>query len=1416
MKFLRTKYGSRLLAVLLLLTGGLRSLSAAELLHSRFSLVLPDLFPTNDVRDLFQDSDGYIWMGTDCGLLRYDGYDLVTYDQSLAPGIGFNAFVNTVAEDRDKTIWIGTEHGLFALDKTTGIISAAECGELADDNVSVVFCDTGNGVWAAGEKGLFRKGPTLRKFFPVDLRDNDGIPVSGITSVIKDHNVCLWIVARSCGLLRYDIREKRAYLYDDPLLREARVVFCDSEGSIWVGTSGAGLLRLRNPYNPSELEYVRYRHTAEEGSLLDDSISDIAEDTARGILWIGTHSGVSVLHDKENIRSFENFKAGSRVGDLPYNNVTSLLLSRDGQLWVAMADGGICKTQMREFQFLDNSSATLRNRYNTSAILSLHYLGEGNFWLGLPDVGLVHYNIHSGRVQSARELPGLSRMPEHTSITSILQRKADRSLWFATADAGIWIHDPVRGTLRQVSRQQNPELSDNRIHMLREDPEGNVWIGTRHGVSLVTRHGEILTLGQWWGGPIPGKLDVSDFCFDKQGRIWIAVYAEGVIRLDPRTREYRHFSTRNGLPDECVVCLCEDAHGSVWAGSSHGIVVCPPEGKEFRPATSLPAQGRMRVTNILKDSNDRIWVSTANSVYSFSADAAGNIENINTYQVAGENRAFYFNRHSAALLDYSRVAFGGSDGLRLFTGNRVYQRGTTLPLVLTDFKVHNRSLRQMPQSERSQIADKDIAYASAIRLDHRQNNFSIDFSVLSFLSPTDNIFQYRLEGVDADFVTVDWRHRTAFYSNLPAGNYTFRLRVAGSNGVWCSNEKTLDIRITPPPMESWWAILIYVILFLGLVYAGFRFTRYRLRMEHEIRMSHFEQQQIEELNRVKLQFFTNVTHELMTPLSILLTSLEGLTNGVGEPRTLYSVMTVNATRLMRLIQQILEFRKAESGNLKLGVSQGDLAAFVRKCGEAFTPLVSKKGLSFSFEASPESIPGWFDPDKVDKIVYNLLSNAAKYTPAGGRIGITVKRLGGEVEIEVANSGERMSRETIDNLFKRFYDGKYRKFHTIGTGIGLSLVKDLVTIHKGRIAVTSCEERGNCFQVTLPIERDAYDIPEIDTETVQTDGSSALLEAPLSSLHAPDGKAPEKAADAESVAGAVPEAAVPGGEVDEPLGDKSAAESAADGERRQTVMIVDDNENLRELIGHLLEKQFHIVTAEDGQQAIQRLTEQPVDLVVSDIMMEGMDGLQLCHWIKSTFEYCHIPVILLTAKHGDMSRVEGYNSGADGYITKPFSFQVLQARIVNLLKQQEMRSSRYRNQVVFEVEKLDYTSMDEQFLRQAIACVNAHIADSSFSRTDFVREMNTSRTVLTEKLKSLTGLTPAAFVLDVRLRAACTLLEKQRHIRVADLAYASGFNDPKYFSMCFKKKFGLSPREYAEQHTPASGASDGSDTPDGGS
>ena len=501
-------------------------------------------------------------------------------------------------------------------------------------------------------------------------------------------------------------------------------------------------------------------------------------------------------------------------------------------------------------------------------------------------------------------------------------------------------------------------------------------------------------------------------------------------------------------------------------------------------------------------------------------------------------------------------------------------------------------------------------------------------------------------------------------------------------------------------------------------------------------------------------------------LTIILTSLQNLNNGTGDNQTLYGVMSANATRLMRLIQQILEFRKVESGNLKIRVSHGDVVGFVRRCVEAFAPLVARKQLKVYFRASSEQVDGWFDPDKLDKIVYNLLSNAAKYTPDKGEIIIRIET-GDDcsVCISVANSGELMTQQTIDGLFRRFYDGNYRKHHTIGTGIGLSLVKDLTDLHRGSIRVSSDEQDGNCFRITLPIGRDAYTEEEIDDDTGD-DAAEKIYEG--------------------------------AGEFVPVQPDAAMTDTPSRTRTDHTLLVVDDNEELLLLISNLLAPYFRIETASDGEEALRILSRQPVDLVVSDIMMPGMDGIELCRRIKQTFEYCHIPVILLTAKNADESRIEGYNSGADGYVTKPFNLQLLYAQIVNQLRKLEIRGLHFRNQPVFEVEKLEYTSMDEKFMRQAMACVNAHIDDCEFAQADFTREMNMSRTILTEKLKSLTGLTPAAFIIDVRLRAAYHLLEEQKKMRIADLAYASGFNDPKYFSTCFRKKFGFSPKEFIDR------------------
>ena len=535
-------------------------------------------------------------------------------------------------------------------------------------------------------------------------------------------------------------------------------------------------------------------------------------------------------------------------------------------------------------------------------------------------------------------------------------------------------------------------------------------------------------------------------------------------------------------------------------------------------------------------------------------------------------------------------------------------------------------------------------------------------------------------------------------------------------------------------------------------------------MQHEIQIGKMEKQKIQEINHLKLQFFTNITHELMTPLSIILASLENLKSG-GDKRTLYTVMTANATRLMRLIQQVLEFRKVESGNLKICVSYGDISSFLRSCAEAFIPLLGKRRQLLSFESTPDIIFGFFDADKLDKIVYNLLSNAAKYTPEGGQICVRAA-LADEytLQIDVTNTGELMTQKTIDGLFKRFYEGDYRRHNTIGTGIGLALVKDLVALHHGTIEAFSNEQTGNCFRIMLPVDKETYRQEELD-ETVAAQRQTAFP-VPIYINETEEGDEPDEKTELH------PE--------------------------DYTLLIVDDNEELCMLFSNLLSNYFRVKTAINGRQALEVLQEGGIDLVVSDIMMPEMDGIELCRYIKNKFEYCHIPVILLTAKRAEESQIEGYNSGADGYISKPCNFSLLYAQIMNCLKRQERKGADFRKQVVFEVDKLEYTSLDETFLQRAIDCVNAHLNDVEFGQVEFVSEMGASRTVLTEKLKSLTGLTPSAFVLNVRLTAACKLMDGQSKIRITDLAVAVGFNDPKYFSTCFKKKYGMTPKEYMEQ------------------
>lgn len=683
--------------------------------------------------------------------------------------------------------------------------------------------------------------------------------------------------------------------------------------------------------------------------------------------------------------------------------------------------------------------------------------------------------------------------------------------------------------------------------------------------------------------------------------------------------------------------------------------------------------------------------------------------------------------------------------------------------LITDIKIFNHSFSKLPVELQQKISPVMPTYTSKIELPHKYNNFSIEFAALTYKNPELNRYAYRLQNFDRDWQYTDADRRFAYYNNLPSGTYTFQLKATNENGEWSGYVRELTVVVLPPFWATWWAYLLYVIIVSVIGVSIYRTAKNRILLRNALRLREIEKAKAEELNHAKLQFFTNITHELLTPLTIISATVDELKTQAPSHNDLYTVMNSNIQRLIRLLQQILEFRKAETGNLKLRVSPGDIAAFVKNAAESFQPLVKKRKIHFSFLCDPESMIGYFDMDKLDKILYNLLSNAAKYNKEDGFIQVSLSYDETDkdfVLLKIKDNGKGISKEKQKNLFKRFYEGDYRKFNTIGTGIGLSLTKDLVELHEGTISVESEVDHGTEFMVRIPIERSYYDEEQIDDEAISLMQDSVNYEDT------------QEDADVETQEVTI---------------------------KANTILLVEDNGELLHLMTKLLSREYNVFTAQNGKEGIAVLEKEDVDLIVSDVMMPEMDGIEFCKYVKGHLEMSHIPMILLTAKNKEEDRAEAYEIGADAFISKPFNLTVLHARIRNLLKYKERMARDFKNQIVFEVKDLNYTSLDEDFIQRAIHCVNNHLEDPNFDQAQFADEMRTSKSTLYKKLKSLAGLNTSSFIRNVRLKAACRIMEeKGTNVRVSELAYAVGFNDPKYFSSCFKKEFDMLPSEYIER------------------
>ena len=1331
-------------------------------------ITIADGLPSDEVQKVHQDHDGFLWFATRYGLCRFDGYQMIVLKSDL---YNLDLFTSndilSLADDADGYLWIGTREGLNRLNRKTGEIRKWVTPSIPNNMVSSLLVTRKNEVWIGTDAGLCRYVPEKDSILLYDKRFTNGVLGRWpIKSLYEDTEGDLWIGTWSDGLFRYSPASDKFYAYPQLNKRNsAHVIYQDMHGDIWVAGWDSGLALLHHPKDMGKVSYTRYVHQdGDDASLQDDIVYALAEDVHSGTLWIGTRSGVSIM-DLNHPGHFVNYSPGQPGSSLACDEINSLLCDRSGNIWLGTLGGGVLLANTKPFPFTGHELDLAKDGIHTTAVRALFADADKNLWIGVGSYGLALQEYQSKEVRFYTHIPEFSDIEVIETIHAIIQR-SNGDVWFGTYDGGVLVYRKGEKVYR-LRQQDMPSFYSDCITALYEDSKGNCWIGCRGGMGVNMSNGEHYKFGKFIfeNGGESNWYHVLDVEEDCDGSFWIATSNCGIIHLvgdvqSPEKLKCYNYSLSNRLlSTNTALCFHVDRLGRLWVGTEGGGLLLYDREQEMfiemNRKYDIPGD---RIGTIEEDETGALWLGTNVSLIRFRYLSDEERPSVRLYTASDGLQDNFFASVSSCHRD-GELFFSGHSGYNSFFPSELKEEKEEIPFYITDIKIFNRPFATLEEDVQGRISSEMPSYTQKIVLPYQYNNFSIEFASLTYMNPELNRYAYQLEGFDDTWQHVSAKHRHASYNNLESGTYQFRLKATNENGVWNKNVRELTVVVLPPPWQTWWAYMLYITFSLLGGFLIFRAIRNRIRLVNALRMQELEKSKSEELNHAKLQFFTNITHELLTPLTIISASVDELKTQVPGHDALYGVISVNIRRLIRLLQQILEFRKAESGNLKLCVSQGDIADFVQTEFESFKPLAKKRDLHFSFVCEPESIIGFFDADKLDKIMYNLLSNAAKYNKEGGSVQVSLGYAPGRpnfVRLSVKDNGLGISKERQKTLFQRFYEGDYRKFKTIGTGIGLSLTKDLVELHKGIITVESEKDQGTEFVVLLPIARGCFEEEQISEET------------PIPVLET--GKPEDSSLK---------------------VVDKTSAQA-------YTILVVEDNEELLQLMKQLLQRTYRVVTARNGQDAVTIVENEEIDLIVTDVMMPVMDGIELCKYIKSKLEYSHIPLILLTVKNRVEDRAEAYEIGADAFITKPFHASVLRARIRNLLKARERMMSDFRKQIVFQAKDLEYTDMDKEFVQRAIDCVARHAAEEAFGQLQFADEMGTSKSTLYRKLKSLTGMTTTNFIRNVRLKAACRLLEERKDtIRISELAYSVGFSDPKYFSVCFKKEFGVLPTEYLE-------------------
>ena len=1302
------------------------SLSAQQIIVSPMPFL--DKLSVNSIFNMYQDRKGFIWIGTVYGLERYDGYDLQPFINNYKyPHKLSHNDIRCFAED-DNYIWVGTIQGINLVDKLTYQITPFPDAGLQKKEIKDLCCDKQGNIWVAANRSVYKCDAKIGILKEQPLKND-------INTFFKDRDNNLWLLAWNGDILKYDARNDSFIEYARMRNNSPYRMTQDNQGRYWIATWGNGIWRF-NP-NCAEKEKMFHRQSIINPirHFPEEVFYDIVQDDTYGYLWALSHFRLYVFRiNKQNELEEVDINAIKNINQPidQYKTYSRVIKDQSGNLWLGAYDQGYT-IAFEKAEIVNYTLEDMKRKLGLDAnILYFNKDSKGIIWCDQSRYGLCLFDEETGNITYGNDTNALYS----TVVVSIVPSKKEDAVWLAGRNnfsTKIW---KMKQEQMRISILQEFDLKDfiaspGDISQLVEDDHGNIWIGTSSHLFFKSADSNDIVL-------LPFNIThVTDMSKDNKGNVWISCY-EGIYQMSyagkPTLLKY-YPQESIGLHDDPIKKINANSR-YVWFSTSLGrLFRLDPHKQEITEQTDTCGLEGDNILKILAY-EDNVWIVCDKYIVCHNPDKKENA----TYSVNDDNIFVTSFRHSAAFVDEEGCLYaGGHNGfIKIVSDKQNVNKSKVGQVLITNVKSDNRSVLFAPIGQETGNSIRQITLLPDAR------NIEFIFSALSYTSSRRIKYAYRMEGVDNKWTYIENGKHSAFYNHLDKGKYIFRMKATDPYGNWMQEERTISVHRLPAWYETWYAYLLYTLCSTFLVY--FLFHAYHKRMARKNSLK-FQ----EELTQIKLNYFTNISHELLTPLTIISCVADDLEEHKEGSGRQVEILRTNTNRLKRLLQQILDFRKVESGKMELHVSKYNISSFVSGIiASNFQALAHKKNINLTTQIEI-GIWGYLDIDKFDKILFNLLSNAIKYTPENKNIHVstaTVYKDGYRyLLLKIEDEGIGIAEKDIKQIFTKFYNNKNRPGYE-SNGIGLSLTKELITLHHGNIEVSSEVGKGSVFTVEMPIDKENYNEQEI------TNASPEALQ-----------------------------------------NEKAEASVLED---NPCILFIDDNEELRELIPHIFNKKYKILTAENGLEGLEILNNNLVDIIICDIMMPQMNGLEFCRKIKEDLQTNHIPVIMLTAKNTTEDQIECYKVGAESYIAKPFEMKILQARIDNLLQKREMCQKSFRSKMEINISNIDYKSHDEKFLNDAMQCVEQHIQDPDFDIEQMSSDLHISRSTLTRKCKVIAGCTPWEFIRNIRLKYACALLKKDKVVNISEVAYATGFSSSKYFTKCFKEEFGMTPTEYQNQ------------------